>query len=121
MHYEFAYTVEARPTENDFINLFASLVARHGKMPAKSYAAMMGVDALGLAMTLATLTGAGIREWTDAFVRAVAEPLLRETDWQVGRIAAATGWSGKGGHAIFSRWFAHRYRCSPLDWRWANR
>jgi len=44
MHYEFSYTVELRPTNNDFVNLFARLVSTHGKRPAKSYAAMMGVS-----------------------------------------------------------------------------
>jgi AraC-like DNA-binding protein len=115
MHYEFAYTVEASLTQNDFIDLFASLVIAHGKMPAKSYAAMMGVGVRPLETTLATLSGAGFPEWTDAFVRAVAEALLRETDWQVGRIARAAGF---GRVSIFSRWFRSKYKCTPLDWRW---
>ncbi|MDR2911068.1 MAG: helix-turn-helix domain-containing protein [Bacteroidales bacterium] len=118
MHYEFAYTVEASPTENDFINLFASLVIAHGKCPATTYAAMLGVGVRPLETTLATLTGAGFLEWTDAFVCAVAEPLLRETDWQVGRIAQAAGFGRVG---IFSRWFRSKYKCTPLDWRYANR
>jgi AraC-like DNA-binding protein len=119
MHYEYTFTVETRPTRNDFIDLFATLVAAHGKRTAAFYAHIIGTDEWLLKATLKTLSGAGIREWTDALAAAVAETLLRETSLPVGEIAAAAGWgAAKGGRGIFTRWFTRRYKCSPLDWRW---
>jgi AraC-like DNA-binding protein len=114
MHYEFAYTVEAAATRNDFIDLFAETVIRHGKMPVKTCAAAMGVGVQQLQMTLLTLSGAGILEWMDAFAGAVSEALLRQTDWKVMRIAAAAGF---GRLNVFSRWFRARYKCTPGEWR----
>lgn len=115
MHYEFSYTVALRPTANDFINQFAALVVAHGKQQGKVYASLLGTSNHGLTVTLLTLTGAGVREWTDAFAGAVSEALLRETDWQVGRIARAVGF---GSVSLFGRWFGKRYKRTPLEWRW---
>ncbi|MDR2967995.1 MAG: hypothetical protein LBV32_00135, partial [Tannerellaceae bacterium] len=96
MHYEFSFRVEAKHSENDFINLFAALVVAHGRHRAEAYAAMMGVDHLQLTTTLTTLSGAGIQEWTDVFMGMVAEALLRETDWQVARIAKEARFTSAG-------------------------
>lgn len=120
MHYEYTFRVEARATQNDFIDHFARLVARHGKCPGKTYAAMMDIDESGFKAALTAITGAGIREWTDAMAAAVAETLLRETSLPVGDIARAAGFIGRGGRGTFSRWFRERYKCTPLDWRWGN-
>jgi AraC-like DNA-binding protein len=113
--------VTARPTRNDFIDRFAALVIAHGKRPAKTYARLLGTEVWLLKATLKALSGVGIRDWTNALAAAVAETLLRETSLPMGRIAAAAGWPSPNGGTIFSRWFAQRYRCTPLEWRYANR
>jgi AraC-like DNA-binding protein len=117
LHYEYGYRVEVRQTANDFIDLFARLVVRHGKRPAKTYARLLGTDEALLKATLRLLSGTDVRGWTDALARAVAETLLRETYLPVGRIAAAVGWSV----GIFSHWFRRQYKRAPLDWRYMNR
>jgi AraC-like DNA-binding protein len=45
----------------------------------------------------------------------VAEALLRETDWQVARIAKEARFTSAG---VFCRFFRRRYGCSPEEWRW---
>jgi len=114
MHYEYSYTVELRPTNNDFVNLFARLVSTHGKWYAQRYAAKMGVTENQLVVTLATLTGAGVREWGDIYVQTLVEALLRHTDWRIGRIAREAGFRSV---SIFSRYFRTKYKCSPGMWR----
>ena len=89
MHYEYAFRIEARPTQNDFIDHFARLLAAHGKAPGVSYARMMGIDETLFKAALTAITGAGIREWTGTFAAVVAKTLLRETSLPVGRIASA--------------------------------
>jgi AraC-like DNA-binding protein len=118
LHYEFAYTVACRPSPNDFINQFAELVCRNGKKPAKTYAAMLGVGELQLVEALHALSGAGIREWTDAFAQAVGEALLRDTNWTIGRVAQEARFTSL---SIFSRFFRKKYKCTPQEWRWAAR
>jgi AraC-like DNA-binding protein len=114
LHYEYSYTVSCRPSGNDFLNLFAELVCKYGKLTAKSYAPMLGVTQHQLVVCLRALSHTGIREWTDAFVQAVAEALLRETDFPVGRVAEATYFPSI---SSFSRFFRAKYKCSPGEWR----
>ncbi len=114
-HYEFSYTVTPRETSNSFINLFAALVCRYGNLPAKTYAAMMGIDSVvQFQATLQVLTGAGINEWADTCALAVSEALLRETDWEVRKIAEAARFRSS---TYFSRWFRKKHKCSPQAWR----
>lgn len=122
MHYEYAFTVKVCKTQNDFINLFAELLVRHGRHPASFYAELMSVNERGLMTTLQTLTGVGIREWVDAFAAKVSETLLSETTLSIGEIAIAAGWSSQvNGLSCFSRWFEKCYNCSPFKWRQENR
>ncbi len=118
MHYEYTYTVETVPTGCDFLDLFASLIMRRGNVPAKQYATRLGVTEKQLTGTLAALSGANFRDWTDAFAGAVAETLLRETNWPIARIARATRMSSS---RAFNYFFLRRYKCTPQEWRWANR
>lgn len=114
MHYEYTARIEARPTGNEFIDIFAELVAYYGKRRSTAFAAIMGVPDEGLRATLTTLCGgAGIMEWTDAFVCVVAEELLSKTNWKVERIAREVGWSV----GIFSHFFSRRYKCTATRWR----
>ncbi len=117
MHYEYTLRVEATPTGCEFLDLFARHVMLIGKAPAEVFAARLGVGELQLTTTLATLSGAGIREWTDTFAAAVVERLLAETDWKIGRVAEAAHFTSL---TTFSRWFGRRYKCAPHVWRWRN-
>ncbi len=117
MHYEYTLRVEAAPTGCAFLDLFARHVMTIGKAPAAVFAKRMGVEELPLTITLTTLSGVGIREWTDTFAGTVVELLLRETDWRIGRIAEAAHFTSL---TVFSRWFRRRYRCTPQEWRWRN-
>lgn len=118
MHYEYTHTVEVAPCANDFLALFAALVARHGNRHASFYAPAMGVDERQLTVTLQTLSGAGIRDWTDAHGSAVAEALLRGTNWEVGRVGKAARFSSG---VTFSRFFRRTHGCTPQEWRWSNK
>lgn len=113
--YEYTYKVDFRPTNCDFVAQFAELVAKLGKSPAIVFATRMGIDEQQLVVTLATLTGAGVREWCDTFAYAVGEALLRETDWSVESVAHAVGFSSTG---LFSRFWRKKYKCTPRQWRW---
>ncbi len=118
MHYEYAYTVEAAPTGNDFLDHLAALVTRHGNVSAATYAAMIGITAPQLNATLAALSGAGLLEWTDEFAGSVAEALLAATNWRVKRVAEAALMSSP---RAFNAFFRRRYKCTPQEWRWAHR
>jgi len=117
MHYEYSYTVDLKPCACDFVSAFANLVRTMGKRQAVVYAECFGVSERQLKATLETLTGAGPREWADTFACAVSEALLRETNWEAGRIGQAVG---IGSVTVFSRFFRRIYGCSPLEWRWRN-
>jgi AraC-like DNA-binding protein len=118
MHYEYSYKVEIVSTGCDFLDHFAALVTRHGNVHAKHYAAMLGVTEKQLTATITALSGAGFRDWTDEFAGAVAEALLRGTNWQVARISRAALMSSP---RAFNYFFRRRYKCTPQEWRWANR
>ena len=121
MKYEYTFTIDVKPTQNDFINMFAGLVARHGKCSSLEYAKMMGIDETYFNYALIALTGVGIREWTDAMTAAVAETLLRETSLPVYRIAESVGLSTERSKTgMFCRWFVKRYKCTPRQWKHAN-
>lgn len=118
MHYEYTHTVEVVPSECRFLNLFAALVARHGNRSSAFYAAAMGVGERQLQITLQTLSGAGIHDWTDAHGSTVAETLLRDTNWEIERIGRATHFLSA---VTFSRFFSRTHGCSPMKWRWSNK
>jgi AraC-like DNA-binding protein len=118
MHYQDTYTVEVVPTGCDFLDHLAALVVGHGNRSAKTYAAMLGTTERHLNATLATLSGAGLLDWTDEFAGAVGEALLGGTNWQVARVARAALMSSP---RAFNYFFRRRYKCTPQQWRWNNR
>lgn len=118
IHYEYTYTVEVVPSECSFLNLFAALVVRHGNRNTSFYAPAMGIEEYQLHVTLQTLSGAGIRNWTDAYANVMAETLLRETDWRVGRIAQEAHFLST---TTFDRFFHRTHHTTPKQWRKSKR
>ncbi len=117
MSREYTLRVEVRPTGCEFIDVFARLVAAHGKQQAEFYADRMGVETMKFLATLITLSGVEAREWGDVFAATVVEALLSQTDWRMNRVAEAARFSGP---IVFSQWFRRRYKCTPQEWRRAN-
>jgi AraC-like DNA-binding protein len=100
---------------NDFIDIFVSLLRRHGHRPALFYAKKTGIPPDLFTAAVQALTGEYavecIRQYTDL---ATCE-LLRETQLSIGKIAAKMGFDSI---SAFSQFFSRTHRCSPSEWRW---
>ncbi|MDR2937934.1 MAG: AraC family transcriptional regulator [Prevotellaceae bacterium] len=117
VHYEFSYTVQPRPTPNEFVNRFAELVCRYGKCSAGTYAAQLGVTERQLKAALPAISGFGIQRWTDAYCLAIGEALLRETNWPTRQVAKATRLAST---SSFCHFFRKMTGESPFYWRLRN-
>lgn len=118
MYYEYSVNIKVNPTGSEFIDLFAGLVVRHGKLRAADFAAMMGVPDYKLRITIDTLCGGvGILELTDIYLCVVVEALLSQTNWKMVRIAQQV----KLSVGLFNQFFTRCYNCTPTKWRRDNR
>lgn len=65
-----------RASGNDFVDLFAGLLRKHGKRTLAFYAKKMGVAPRDLNTTLRTLTGMTVVQWMAHFVLMAANEIM---------------------------------------------
>lgn len=102
-----------RPSGNNFIDLFATLVHNHGHLESKDYAERMGVSPLELNYAFQAMTGMLPAEWSNRYLLLATQELLRETTLSFKEIADRLGFLP----AALNRLFFDRYGVRPRQWR----
>lgn len=103
-----------RPSGNDFMDLFAYLIRKHGRMEIRDYAKRMGVTAADLYAAIRAMSGIGAAEWRNRYLMLEAKELLEETTWEIGRISDRLGFSQP---SVFTRLFHDHTGKQPFEWR----
>lgn len=114
MRREYTCNIEVKPTGCEFLDVFARLVAAHGKKREPFYATRMGVEGNSLHATIIALSGVRVNDWSDVFASTMVEALLSKTNWPISRIAETAHFSGP---IVFNQWFRRKYKCKPHEWR----
>ena len=102
-----------RPSRNNFIDLFATLVHNHRHLGSKNYAERMGVSPLELNYAFQAMTGMLPAEWSNRYLLLATQELLRETTLSFKEIADRLGFLP----AALNRLFFDRYGVRPRQWR----
>jgi len=101
------------PSGNDFIDMFAGLIRKHGYRPVMFYAHKMGVPTRLLPPTILALTGMHAREWIHEYLILEACELVKKTDLQFKEIGKRLHFSP----VSFSRFFQLMRKCQPYEFR----
>jgi len=101
------------PSGNDFIDLFAGLVRKHGYHTVAFYAQKMGVPVRLLSPTILALTGLQAREWIHEYLILEVCELVEKTKLQFKEIGERLHFSP----VSFSRFFQLMRKCQPYEWR----
>ena len=102
-----------RPSGNEFIDLFASLIRKHQKKYLSFYAKQMGVSAAQLSLYIKIMSGITAQEWLNGYLNLEACELLTETNKKINEIAGFLGFS----QSAFSQFFLRQNKCSPYELR----
>ena len=98
---------------NNFIDVFAGLIRKHGYRPVKFYASLMGVDLRLMPPTMLALTGISAREWIHEYLILEVCELIEKTDLRFIDIGKRLNMSP----VSFSRFFRLMRKCQPYEWR----
>ena len=72
-----------RPTGNNFIDLFACLLRKHGHNKPEYYARIMGVTPLEMCMSIQAMSGIKANEWIWRYLHLASRELLQKTKLSV--------------------------------------
>lgn len=103
-----------RPSGNNFIDLFAYLVRKHGRKEIKYYAQLMGVSSKDLCGAFRALTGMGAPEWRNQYLILEAKDLLEHSKLRIDQISTHLGFSQP---SVFSVLFHTLTGKQPFEWR----
>ena len=101
------------PSGNDFIDLFAGLIRKHGYRPVMFYAQQMGVPKRLMPSTILALSGLQAREWIHEYLILEVCEMVEKTDLQFKEIGERFHLSP----VSFSRFFQLMRKCQPFEWR----
>ena len=107
-----------RPTDNNFIDLFARLVRSYQHAEVKFYAAQMNVNELHFNSAIQALTGISAKEWRTRYILLSACELLKSTDMSITEIAKRLNFTSI---TVFSRFFMQHTKLRPIIWRSRNK
>ena len=102
-----------RPSGNEFIDIFASLIRKHQKKSLLFYAKQMGVSSEQLSQYVRVMSGMSAQEWMNGYLNLEARELLEESDKKIHEIARFLGFS----QSAFSQFFLRQNKCSPYECR----
>ena len=102
-----------RPSGNNFIDLFATLLHNHGHLETKDYAERMVGSPLELNYAFQAMTGMLPSEWANRYLLLATQELLRETALSFKEIAIRLGFLP----SVLNRLFFDRYGVRPREWR----
>ena len=102
-----------KPSGNEFIDIFASLLRKHQKKYVSFYAKQMGVSAEQLSQYIKIMSGITAQEWLNDYLNLEAREMLERSDTKIHEIARFLGFS----QSAFSQFFLRQNKCSPYEWR----
>lgn len=103
-----------RASGNNFMDLFAYLIRKHGRKDIQVYAKLMGVSSADLYGAIRAMSGIGAAEWRNRYLVLEAKELLEKTTWEIRRISARLGFSQP---SVFSKLFQTYTQKQPFEWR----
>lgn len=112
--YKQGQTVYNRKTGVEVFDLFTDLLHKHMNHYPEFYAQKLGVKVRDIAGYVRVMSGMKMKEWIDGYYYLAVGELLEKTDWSLGKIAEATGFSSV---TSFSRAFIKRIGMPPSEWR----
>ena len=101
------------PSGNDFIDLFAGLIRKHGHHTVSFYARKMGVPIRMMPQTIFALSGIHALKWIHEYLILEACELVEKTDLQFKEIGERLNFSP----VTFSRFFQQMRKCQPYELR----
>lgn len=107
-------TLQNRPTGNDFIDLFASLVRKYKNKPSSFYARELGIDPRDLNGCIKVLTGMPANKWIEEYCWMATEEILKTSNWPLQLVAEQLGYLSL---RSFSQAFTKHYGIRPSQWR----
>ena len=103
-----------RPTPNDFMNIFITLIHLRGNCSSAFMARCMGVGKLELQYTIHALCGICLQEWIQRYLLLMANDLVRHTDLPMNKVADRLGFGSQEG---FNRFYKRMTKRTPLEVR----
>ena len=97
---------------NDFIDLYAGLIRKHGYRPVIFYAKAMGVSPRHFTGAIIAMTGMEARQWQHRYLNLAVCELIEKTDWSLTRIAKSLNFS----RVSLSRFFKLMNKCQPYEY-----
>ncbi|MCK3685956.1 hypothetical protein [Maribellus sp. YY47] len=84
---------ENKPSGNNYVDVFADMVRRYGKVDAKEYARRMGAEFRHFDGAIRCLTGMSVHSWVNEYLRLVACDLVAQTALNFKEIGKIMGFS----------------------------
>ena len=106
-------TLENKPSDNSYMDLFANLVRHYGKHPASFYAKALGVTPRQLDGAIRCMSGMSIADWINGYLQLVACDLLEHTKLSFKEIGRILGFSSSS----FSQFFQAHLHMQPYRYR----
>lgn len=104
---------ENHPSGNSYMDLFAELIRKHGKKPAKGYARLLGADPRQFDGAIRCMSGISSHEWMNEYLRLVACDLLEHTQLPFKTIGKIMGFSSSS----FTQFFQAYQNMQPYRFR----
>lgn len=103
-----------RPSGNNFIDLFASVIRKYGRRDIKEYARIMGVSPDHFNGAVHALGGMSAFDWRNRYLLLEAQELLEKTPMKLKEISDKLGFTQP---SVFSKYFRRLTKMEPYEWR----
>ena len=105
--------LENTSSDNNYMDLFARLVRKHGKQSCSFYARLLGVETRELDGAIRCMGGMSIHDWMIEYLRLVVCDLLSNTQLSFKEIGKLLGMSSSS----FSQFFQAYQHMQPYQFR----
>ncbi len=103
-----------RPTSNDFMNIFITIIHTKGNYPSTWIAQYMGIKKLELQYAIPAMTGLSVAEWKERYLILMANDLVKNTELPMNKVAKRLGFASQEG---FNRFYKRMTKKQPLEMR----
>lgn len=107
------YVNENTPSGNSYLDLLARFIIANGKLPAPSYAQMMGAEVRHFDGAMRCLTGMSAHDWINEYLRLIACDLLEHTSLSFKKIGRLLNFS----QSSFSQFVQAYQHMQPSEYR----
>lgn len=103
-----------RPTPNDFMNIFITILHTRGNCTSACIAKYMGIKTLELQYAIPAMTGLSMAEWKERYILLMANDLVKNTELPMNEVAKRLGFASQEG---FNRFYKRMTKKQPLEMR----